>query len=142
MRRSMRMNSVIWTLQANHSSPRGGEDSSRGGEDSTQRRERGDSSGAPRRSPRQNHLPERYKYYTLMTNVMNIIEPLNCNQANEHKEWRDAIKEGYESIIKNDNWELTKLLNNKLPIGSKWLYMLDYQFDFLCELILLFSSTL
>jgi hypothetical protein len=86
-------------------------------------------SGTPRRSSRQTHLPERYKDYALMTNVMNIIEPLNFNQANEHKEWRDAMKEEYESIIKNDTWELTELPKNKVPIGSKWLYKPKFKVD-------------
>jgi hypothetical protein len=44
-----------------------------------------------------------------MIKVMNVIEPLNFEQANEHKEWRDEMKEEYESIMKNDTWELMEL---------------------------------
>jgi hypothetical protein len=64
-----------------------------------------------------------------MTEVMNVIEPLNFKQANEHKEWRDAMKEEYESIMKNDTWELTKLPKNKVPIGSKWLFKPKFNVD-------------
>ena len=32
------------------------------------------------------------------------------------------MKEEYDSIMKNETWELTKLPENKVPIGSKWLY--------------------
>jgi hypothetical protein len=35
------------------------------------------SSVAPRRSVRQDHTPIMYKYYALMTQVMNVAESLN-----------------------------------------------------------------
>jgi hypothetical protein len=44
---------------------------------------------------------------------MNVVEPLNYEQAKDHKEWMDAMKEEYDSIIKNETWELTKLLRTK-----------------------------
>lgn len=34
----------------------------------------------------------------------------------------NATKEEYDSIMKNEIWELAKLLENKIPIGSKWLF--------------------
>lgn len=53
---------------------------------------------------------------------MTIFEPLNYEQAKTHKEWMEAMKEEYDSIMKNETWELTELPENKVPIGSKWLY--------------------
>lgn len=32
------------------------------------------------------------------------------------------MKEEYDSIMKNEILELTELLENKEPIGSKWLF--------------------
>jgi len=32
------------------------------------------------------------------------------------------MKEEYDSIMKNETWELIELPENKVPIGSKWLY--------------------
>jgi len=40
---------------------------------------------------------------------MNVVELLNFEQAKEHREWRDVMREEYDSIIKNEAWELTKL---------------------------------
>jgi hypothetical protein len=60
---------------------------------------------------------------------MNVVEPLNYEQAKDHKEWMDSMKEEYESIIKNETWELTKLPDNKTPIGSKWLFKYKFNVD-------------
>jgi hypothetical protein len=102
-------------------------------EGTPQRRRRGEgtpqSSVAPRRSTRQTHTPVRYKDYALMTQVMNVVEPLNFEQAKDHKVWMDAMKEEYDSIMKNETWELTKLPENKVPIGSKWLFKSKFNVD-------------
>ena len=64
-----------------------------------------------------------------MTQVMNVVEPVNYEQAKDHEEWKHAMNEEYESIIKNDTWELTKLPANKVPIGCKWLYKTKFNAD-------------
>jgi hypothetical protein len=60
---------------------------------------------------------------------MNVIKPLNFEQAKEHKEWRGAMNEEYEFIIKNNTWELTKFPKNKVPVGSKWLFKPKFNVD-------------
>ena len=42
-------------------------------------------------------------------------------EANEHDECRNAMEEEYESIMKNNTLELTKLPKLKNPIGCKWI---------------------
>ena len=73
----------------------------------------------PRRSTRQTQPPVRFRGYALMTQVINVEEPLTFEQAKDKKEWMDAMTEDYNSIIKNDTWELTKLTKDKVSIGSK-----------------------
>lgn len=70
-----------------------------------------------------------YKDYDLMTRDMNVVEPLNYEKAKYHKEWMDAMKEEYDSIIKNETWEFTLFSENKSPIGSKWLFKYKFNFD-------------
>ena len=60
---------------------------------------------------------------------MTVFEPLNYEQAKNHKEWMEAMKEEYDSIMKNETWELTELPKNKVPIGSKWLYKTKFNAD-------------
>jgi hypothetical protein len=95
-----------------HSSPRGEDRSSQSGEEDNQFR----------RSSGQIWLPERYKDYALMSSISNFIEPMSFDEANEHDEWRNAMEEEYESIMKNNTWELTELPRHKTPIGCKWIY--------------------
>jgi hypothetical protein len=82
-----------------------------------------------RRTTRQSKTPVRYRDYALITQVMNVVEPLNYEQAKDHKEWMDAMKEEYDSIIKNETWELTELPENKTPIGSKWSFKYKLNVD-------------
>ena len=57
-----------------------------------------------------------------MTNVMNVAEPLNYEQAKDKEEWMTVINEEYNSVMRNKNWELVELPKDKIPIGSKWLF--------------------
>jgi hypothetical protein len=82
-----------------------------------------------RRSSRQVRLPERYKDYALMSSISNVIEPMSFNESNEHDEWRNAMEEEYESIMKNNTWELTELPKHKNPIGCRWIYKLKFKPD-------------
>ena len=64
-------------------------------------------SGSQRKSTRKIQVPSKYKDYALMTQVMNVVEPVNYDQVKYHKEWENAMNDEYESIMKNDRWELT-----------------------------------
>ena len=39
------------------------------------------------------------------------------------------MNEEYESIMKNETWELIELPENKLPIGCKWIYKTKFNAD-------------
>ena len=75
--------------------------SPRRGEESPKCSRRDESSEGPRRSSRQNQPPLKYRDYALMPHVMNVVEPLNYEEAKEHKEWIDAMNEEYDAIMRN-----------------------------------------
>jgi hypothetical protein len=110
---------MIWKIQAVTVHLAGEDRSSQSGEEDNQLR----------RSSRQIRLPERYKDYALMSSISNVIEPMNFDEANEHDEWRNAMEEEYESIMKNNTWELTELPKHKKPIGCKWIYKPKFKSD-------------
>ena len=58
----------------------------------------------PRRSTRQTQLPARYRDYALMSNIMNVVEPVDYEQAKEHEQWRNAMNDEYDSLMKNQTW--------------------------------------
>jgi hypothetical protein len=64
-----------------------------------------------------------------MSSISNVIEPMSFDEANEHDEWRNAIEEEYESIMKNNTWELTELPKHKKRIGCKWIYKPKFKSD-------------
>jgi len=84
---------------------------------------------APRRSSRQTRLPARYRDYALMSNIMNVEEPIDYEQAKQHEPWINAMNDEYASLMKNQTWELVELPENKVPIGSKWLYKTKFKAD-------------
>ena len=42
---------------------------------------------------------------------------------------RDAMMEEYNSIMKNDVWEIVPRLEGKLVVTSKWLYKIKHDAD-------------
>ena len=75
-----------------------------------------------RRSARQIRPPPRNNDYALMSNIMNTSEPMNYKQSKDKAEWVEVMNEEYNSIMKNQTWELTELPEDKTPIGCKWLF--------------------
>ena len=75
-----------------------------------------------RRSTRHIRPLTRYNGYSLMYNLMNISEPMNYKQAKDKEKLVEAMNEEYNSIMKKKTWELTKLPEDKTPIGCKWLF--------------------
>ena len=104
-------------------------DTPRRGEGTPQSKKKDESSKTPRRSSRQSQVPVKYKDYALMSQIMNVVEPSSYDEAKEYEEWRNAMNEEYNSIMKNDTWELTELPKNKVPIGCKWLYKFKFNAD-------------
>ena len=64
-----------------------------------------------------------------MSSISNVIEPMNFYEANEHDEWRNAMEEEYESIMKNNTWELNELPKHKNLIECKWIYKPKFKSD-------------
>lgn len=83
----------------------------------------------PRRSNQQTQRPIKFRYYALMTNVMNFIEPLNYEQDKDNEYWVNAMNEEYNFIMRNKTWDLVEFPKDKIPIGSKWLFKSNFKAD-------------
>jgi len=51
--------------------------------------------------------------------MMNIVEHYSYKEANECSEWETTMEHEYESIIRNNTWELVELPKGKQTIGYK-----------------------
>jgi hypothetical protein len=56
-------------------------------------------------------------------------EPSTFDEAAKHKVWKDAMVEEYESILKNDVWEVVPRPQGKSIVTSKWIYKIEHAAD-------------
>jgi hypothetical protein len=67
-------------------------------------------------------------YMALMCDLLEN-EPTYFEEAIQKKEWVDAMTEEYQSIIKNDVWEIVPRPNNKDVVSSRWLFKIKHAVD-------------
>jgi hypothetical protein len=50
-------------------------------------------------------------------------------EATSHLVWRDVMMEEYQSIMKNDVWDLVLRPEGKSIVTSKWIYKIKHTVD-------------
>jgi hypothetical protein len=89
----------------------------------------GEKYGVPEGTTRHVKKPKTFSSYTaLMCNLLDE-EPTCFEEAIQKKEWADAMTEEYQSIIKNDVWEVFPRPKSKDVVSSKWLFKIKHVFD-------------
>ena len=63
--------------------------------------------------------------------MLDIIdsEPSSFEEAVEKKVWKDAMHEEYQSIMKNDVWDVVPSPEGKSVVTSKWIYKIKHAAD-------------
>jgi hypothetical protein len=56
-------------------------------------------------------------------------EPSCYEEAASQLVWRDAIMEEYQSIMKNDVWDIVPRPERKFVVTSKWIYKIKHIVD-------------
>jgi hypothetical protein len=56
-------------------------------------------------------------------------KPSYYEEATSHPVWRDAMMEEYQSIMKNDVWDIVLRPEGKFTINSKWIYNIKHLVD-------------
>ena len=56
-------------------------------------------------------------------------EPTNYEEDAKKEEWVGAIREEYQSIMKNDVWDIVPKPKNKSVVYSKWIYKIKHVVD-------------
>ena len=64
----------------------------------------------------------------LMKSLVNA-KPSTFEEAVKKKEWKEAMMEEYQSIMKNDVWEIVPRLERKSVVTSKWVYKIKHAVD-------------
>ena len=61
----------------------------------------------------------------LMTKLINS-EPSSFEEAAQHDVWQEAMVEEYDSIMKNQVWEVVLRPQGKKVLGSRWIYKVKH----------------
>ena len=56
-------------------------------------------------------------------------ETSSYEEATEKKEWKDGMIEEYQSIMKNDVWDVVPRPEGKFFVTSKWIYKIKHAAD-------------
>ena len=80
--------------------------------------------GAPREGKRIRKQPDRYQAL-----VAQVGEPFTFREAAQHQVWVDAMVEEYNSIMTNDVWKVVPRPQDRLVVGSRWIYKIKYVAD-------------
>ena len=85
--------------------------------------------GAPDETFRESKKPKTYSSYVAL--LLDIIdaEPTNYEGAIKKQVWLDAMVEEYNSIMKNEVWDVMSRPKNKPVVTSKWVYRIKHVAD-------------
>jgi hypothetical protein len=86
----------------------------------------GEKYGVPEGTTRQVKRPKPFSSYMALMCDLLEKEPTCFEDAIQKKEWVDAMTEEYQSIIKNDVWEIVPRPNSKDVVLSRWLFKIKH----------------
>jgi hypothetical protein len=84
---------------------------------------------APIGTLRQRKKPKRFSSYVALMTILVNAETSTFEEANKHKEWKEAMMEEYQSIMKNDVWKVVPRPKEKCIVTSKWVYKIKHAVD-------------
>ena len=85
--------------------------------------------GAPNGSLRVSKKSRTYSSYVALLFDIIDAEPSSFEEAVEKKVWKNAMLEEYQSIMKNDVWDVVPRPEGKSIVTSKWTYKIKHATD-------------
>jgi hypothetical protein len=89
----------------------------------------GEKYGIPEETTRQVKRPKPFSSYMALMCDLLEKEPTCFEEAIQKKEWADVMTDEYQSIIKNDVWEIVPKPKSKDVVSSKWLFKIKHVVD-------------
>jgi hypothetical protein len=93
----------------------------------------GEKYGVPQGTTRQVKRPKPFSSYTALMCDLLEEEPTCFEESIQRKEWTDAMTEEYQSIMKNEVWEIVPRPKNKDVVSSRWLFKIKHATDGIIE---------
>jgi hypothetical protein len=85
--------------------------------------------GEPKSQIRESRPPVRFGAYLALVTSIRDTKPRTFVQAVDQQVWREAMVEEYDSIVRNDVWEVVLRPMGKSVATSRWLYKIKYAAD-------------
>jgi hypothetical protein len=85
-----------------------------------------DQIGAPKSYFRVSQPPTNFRTYVASMSSIIDSKPSNIKEANVKQMWQDAITEEYNSIMKNDVWEIIPNPMEKSVTDFRWLFKIKH----------------
>jgi hypothetical protein len=76
----------------------------------------------PRGTFKESKRPQRFSSYIATMSHIIDSEPSSYEEASSQQVWKDAMMEEYQSIMKNDAWDIVPRPKGKSVVTSKWIY--------------------
>jgi hypothetical protein len=83
----------------------------------------------PKGSFRESKRPHKFSSYVALMSKIIDSKPSTFEEASKKQVWKDAMMEEYQSIMKNDVWEMVLRLEGKSVVTSKWIYKIKHVVD-------------
>ena len=84
---------------------------------------------APSGTVRESKRPKRFSSYSANMSDLSKTEPTNPSDAIKHSAQKEAMIEEYQSIMKNDVWEIVPRPKGKSIVSSKWIFKIKHVAD-------------
>jgi hypothetical protein len=93
----------------------------------------GEKYGVPEGTMRQVKRPKPFSSYMALMCDLLEKEPTCFEEAIQKKEWAHSMTEEYQSIIRNDVWEIVPRPKSKDVVSSKWIFKIKHVVDGIIE---------
>jgi hypothetical protein len=92
-------------------------------------RQEAEGHATPRGTFRESKRPQRFSsYISAMSHIIDI-EPSCHGEVVGQQVWQDAMIKEYQSIMKNDVWDIVPRPEGKSVVTSKWIYKIKHAAD-------------
>jgi hypothetical protein len=81
---------------------------------------------APKGTFRERKKPDKYSGLIAHLNTVIDSEPSTFFNDSKHQVWKDAMNKEYDSILKNDVWNVVPRPHGKFVVTSKSLYKINH----------------
>jgi hypothetical protein len=89
----------------------------------------GEKYSVPQGTMRQVKRPNPFSNYMALMSDLLEEEPTYFEEVIQRKEWANTMTEEYQSIMKNEVWEIVPRPKNKYVVSSRWLFKIKHAAD-------------